>query len=127
MPGKPQDIDCGKAAHEAHERSLDRGRKPKFSHEVNVKPGRGEACAARYDQVGNRAPLGCNIQCRDRLTRAGFVWPLTLVDDLMVVSRLQTGDLPLHCAQETLEPILARWREAHPAPPPQPPPICGGP
>jgi K+-sensing histidine kinase KdpD len=31
---------------------------------------------------------------------------LTLVDDLMVVSRLQTGDLPIHPAEVTLEPIL---------------------
>ncbi len=51
-------------------------------------------------------------------SRAGLYWNGACLKDIGV---------PRFWRKETLEPILARWREAHPAPPPQPPPICRAP
>jgi hypothetical protein len=48
-------------------------------------------------------------------SRAGLYWSAACLKDI---------GAPRFWRKETLEPILARYREAHPAPPPEPPPIC---
>jgi hypothetical protein len=55
------------------------------------------------------------VQAREAPVRAGLYWNGACLKDI---------GAPRFWRRETLEPILARWREAHPAPPPQPPPIC---
>jgi hypothetical protein len=55
------------------------------------------------------------VQAREAPARAGLYWNGACLKDI---------GAPRFWRRETLEPILARWREAHPAPPPQPPPIC---
>jgi hypothetical protein len=58
------------------------------------------------------------VQAGEAPSRAGLYWNGACLRDI---------GAPRFWGKETLEPILARWREAHPAPPPQPPPICRGP
>ncbi len=48
-------------------------------------------------------------------SRAGLYWSAACLKDI---------GAPRFWPKEQLEPILARYREAHPAPPPQPAPIC---
>ena len=48
-------------------------------------------------------------------SRAGLYWNAACLRDI---------GAPRFWRKETLEPILARYREAHRAPPPEPPPIC---
>ncbi len=48
-------------------------------------------------------------------SRAGFYWNSACLREI---------GAPRFWRKETLEPILARYRDAHPAPPPQPAPIC---
>jgi hypothetical protein len=48
-------------------------------------------------------------------SRAGLYWNAACLRDI---------GAPKFWSRETLEPIIARWREAHPLPPPQPLPIC---
>jgi hypothetical protein len=48
-------------------------------------------------------------------SRAGLYWNAACLRDIRA---------PRFWRKETLEPILARYQEAHPSPPPQPPPIC---
>ena len=48
-------------------------------------------------------------------SRVGLYWNAACLKDI---------GAPRFWPKESLEPILARYREAHPAPPPQPPPIC---
>jgi hypothetical protein len=55
------------------------------------------------------------VQAGEAPSRAGLYWNAACLKDI---------GAPRFWRKETLEPILARWREAHPAPPPQPPPIC---
>ncbi|MGC2787416.1 MAG: hypothetical protein WA397_27035 [Roseiarcus sp.] len=58
------------------------------------------------------------VQAGEAPSRAGLYWNAACLKDI---------GAPRFWRKETLEPILARWRESHPAPPPQPPPICRGP
>ncbi len=58
------------------------------------------------------------VQAGQSPSRAGLYWNAACLKDI---------GAPRFWPRETLEPILARWREAHPAPPPQPPPICRAP
>ena len=58
------------------------------------------------------------VQAGQSPSRAGLYWNAACLKDI---------GAPRFWPRGTLEPILARWREAHPAPPPQPPPICRGP
>jgi hypothetical protein len=58
------------------------------------------------------------VQAGQSPSRAGLYWNAACLKDI---------GAPRFWRKETLEPILARWRAAHPAPPPQPPPICRGP
>jgi hypothetical protein len=55
------------------------------------------------------------VQAGQSPSRAGLYWSAACLKDI---------GAPRFWRKETLEPILARYREAHPAPPPQPPPIC---
>ncbi len=55
------------------------------------------------------------VQAGEAPSRAGLYWNSACLKDI---------GAPRFWRKETLEPILARWRESHPAPPPQPPPIC---
>jgi hypothetical protein len=48
-------------------------------------------------------------------SRVGAYWSAACLKDIGV---------PRFWPRQTLEPILARYRETHPAPPPEPPPIC---
>jgi hypothetical protein len=48
-------------------------------------------------------------------SRAGAYWNAACLKDI---------GAPRFWPRQTLEPILARYRETHPAPPPEPPPIC---
>ena len=48
-------------------------------------------------------------------SRVGLYWNAACLKEI---------GAPRFWPKESLEPILARYREAHPAPPPQPPPIC---
>ena len=55
------------------------------------------------------------VQAGGAPSRAGFYWNAACLREI---------GAPRFWRKETLEPILARWRDAHPAPPPVPPPIC---
>jgi hypothetical protein len=55
------------------------------------------------------------VQAGEAPSRGGLYWNGACLKEI---------GAPRFWRKETLEPILARWREAHPAPPPQPPPIC---
>ena len=58
------------------------------------------------------------VQAGEAPSRAGLYWNAACLKDI---------GAPRFWRKETLEPILAQWREAHPAPPPEPPPICRAP
>jgi hypothetical protein len=55
------------------------------------------------------------VQAGEAPSRAGLYWSSACLRDI---------GAPRFWRKETLEPILARYREAHPVPPPEPPPIC---
>ena len=55
------------------------------------------------------------VEAGEAPSRAGLYWNAACLKDI---------GAPRFWRRETLEPIIARWREAHPAPPPQPLPIC---
>jgi hypothetical protein len=48
-------------------------------------------------------------------SRAGLYWNAACLRDI---------GAPRFWPKQTLEPVLARYRQAHPPPPPEPPPIC---
>jgi hypothetical protein len=50
-------------------------------------------------------------------SRAGLYWNASCLKEI---------GSPKFWAKETLEPILAQYKKDHPAPPPQPTPICKG-
>lgn len=58
------------------------------------------------------------VQAGEAPSRAGLYWNAACLKDI---------GAPKFWRKETLEPLIARWRAEHPAPPPQPPPICRGP
>jgi hypothetical protein len=55
------------------------------------------------------------VQAGEAPARAGLYWNAACLRDI---------GAPRFWSRERLEPLIARWRESHPAPPPQPPPIC---
>ena len=55
------------------------------------------------------------VQAGEAPSRAGLYWNAACLRDI---------GAPRFWRRETLEPILARWRESHPVPPPEPAPIC---
>ncbi len=58
------------------------------------------------------------VEAGEAPARAGLYWNAACLKDI---------GAPRFWPKGTLEPILARYREAHPAPPPRPAPICGAP
>jgi hypothetical protein len=58
------------------------------------------------------------VQAGEAPSRAGLYWNAACLRDI---------GAPRFWGRGTLEPLIARWREAHPTPPPEPPPICRGP
>jgi hypothetical protein len=58
------------------------------------------------------------VRAGEAPSRAGLYWNAACLKEI---------GAPRFWGKETLEPIIARWRATHPAPPPQPPPICRGP
>lgn len=58
------------------------------------------------------------VQAGAAPSRFGAYWNAACLRDI---------GAPRFWSKAMLEPILARWRAAHPAPPPEPPPICRGP
>ena len=58
------------------------------------------------------------VQAGEAPSRAGLYWNAACLRDI---------GAPRFWRKETLEPLIARWRAEHPAPPPEPPPICRGP
>ena len=55
------------------------------------------------------------VQAGQSPSRAGLYWSAACLKDI---------GAPRFWPKEQLEPILAQYREAHPAPPPEPAPIC---
>jgi hypothetical protein len=55
------------------------------------------------------------VKAGEAPSRAGLYWNAACLKEI---------GAPRFWRKETLEPILARYREAHPAPPPRPAPIC---
>ena len=55
------------------------------------------------------------VQAGEAPSRAGLYWNAACLREI---------GAPRFWRKETLEPLIARWRAEHPAPPPQPPPIC---
>ena len=55
------------------------------------------------------------VEAGEAPSRAGLYWNAACLKDI---------GAPRFWPKGTLEPLLARYREARPAPPPQPPPIC---
>jgi hypothetical protein len=55
------------------------------------------------------------VQAGEPPSRAGLYWNAACLRDI---------GAPRFWRKETLEPLIARWREAHPLPPPPPLPIC---
>ena len=55
------------------------------------------------------------VQAGEAPSRSGLYWNAACLKDI---------GAPRFWRRDTLEPILARWREEHPLPPPQPLPIC---
>jgi hypothetical protein len=55
------------------------------------------------------------VQAGEAPSRAGLYWNAACLKDI---------GAPRFWPKESLEPIIARWREAHPLPPPEPLPIC---
>ena len=58
------------------------------------------------------------VQAGEAPSRAGLYWNAACLRDI---------GAPQFWRKEALEPLIARWRAEHPAPPPEPPPICRGP
>ena len=58
------------------------------------------------------------VQAGESPSRAGLYWNAACLRDI---------GAPRFWRKETLEPLIARWRAEHPAPPPEPPPVCRGP
>jgi hypothetical protein len=58
------------------------------------------------------------VRAGEAPSRAGLYWNAACLGEI---------GAPRFWGKETLEPIIARWRATHPAPQPQPPPICRGP
>jgi hypothetical protein len=57
------------------------------------------------------------VQAGEAPSRAGLYWNAACLREI---------GAPRFWRKETLEPLIARWRAEHPAPPPEPPPICRG-
>lgn len=70
-----------------------------------------------YPESDDIAAVAQAVKVGRSPSRAGLYWN---------ASCLKQIGAPKFWPKETLEPILARYKKDHPAPPPQPPPICKG-
>jgi len=68
-----------------------------------------------YPESGDIDAVARAVAAGEAPSRAGLYWNAACLQDI---------GAPRFWRKETLEPILARYRDAHPAPPPAPPPIC---
>jgi len=68
-----------------------------------------------YPESRDIDAVGRAVQAGEAPSRAGLYWNAACLRDI---------GAPRFWRRETLEPILARYRETHPVPPPQPAPIC---
>jgi len=68
-----------------------------------------------YPESGDIDAVARAVQAGQAPSRTGLYWNAACLKDI---------GAPKFWRKETLEPILARYREAHPAPPPTPLPIC---
>lgn len=110
-----------------------------FGHLVNYEAGRSDGCTSWsasdaeaimamvrndpttlyiYPESRDIAAVARAVQAGMSPSRAGLYWNAACLRDIGV---------PKFWPKERLEPILVRWRAEHPAPPPQPPPICRAP
>jgi hypothetical protein len=107
-----------------------------FGHLVNYEAGRSDGCTSWspsdaeaimamvrndpttlyiYPESRDIEAVARAVQAGQSPSRAGLYWNAACLRDI---------GAPRFWRKETLEPILARYRAEHPAPPPQPPPIC---
>lgn len=70
-----------------------------------------------YPESGDIDAVARAVKARRSLSRAGLYWN---------ASCLRQIRSPKFWPKETLEPIIAKYKNAHPAPPPRPLPICRG-
>jgi hypothetical protein len=68
-----------------------------------------------YPESRDIDAIARGVEAGQSPARAGLYWNAACLKDI---------GAPRFWRKETLEPILARYREAHPAPPPRPAPIC---
>ncbi len=71
-----------------------------------------------YPESRDIEAVGRAVEAGEAPSRAGLYWSAACLKDI---------GAPRFWPKGTLEPILARYREAHPAPPARPAPICGAP
>ena len=111
-----------------------------FGHLVNYEAGRSDGCTSWspsdaeaimtmvrndpttlyiYPESRDIEAVARAVQAGQSPSRLGLYWNAACLREI--------GGVPRFWPKERLEPILARWRAEHPAPPPQPPPICRGP
>jgi len=68
-----------------------------------------------YPESGDIEAVARAVEAGQSPSRAGLYWNAACLKNI---------GAPRFWRKETLEPILARYRQAHPPPPPQQPPIC---
>jgi hypothetical protein len=111
-----------------------------FGHLVNYEAGRSDGCTSWspsdanaimamvrndpttlyiYPESRDIEAVARAVQAGESPSRVGLYWNAACLRDI--------GGVPRFWPNERLEPILARWRADHPAPPPEPPPICRAP
>ena len=110
-----------------------------FGHIVNYEAGRSDGCTSWspsdadavmamvrndpttlyiYPESRDIEAVARAVEGGQSPSRMGLYWNAACLKDI---------GAPRFWPKERLEPILARWRAEHPAPPPEPPPICRGP
>ena len=70
-----------------------------------------------YPQSTDIAAIAQAVKAGRSPSRAGLYWNASCLKEIRS---------PKFWPKETLEPILVQYKKDHPAPPPQPPPICKG-
>ena len=70
-----------------------------------------------YPEATDIAAIAQAVKAGQSPSRAGLYWNASCLAEIRS---------PKFWPKETLEPILVQYKKDHPAPPPQPPPICKG-
>jgi hypothetical protein len=70
-----------------------------------------------YPEAADIDAVAQAVKAGRALARAGLYWNAACLSEIRA---------PKFWPKETLEPILAKWAKAHPAPPPSPYPMCRG-